>query len=87
MKEILTKSADFDNIQQDKPISDDEVIQKAIIVEKFEDYAKTEKIPWRQRSRTLWIKQGVKKTKFFQTIANEHKGSTMLINWWKKEMN
>lgn len=72
-KELLNRITDFDNIQQGRPLSDVEVIQKASLTKEFEDYAKKEEIAWRQRSRTLWIKQGDKNTKFFQRIANAHK--------------
>ncbi|WMV57930.1 hypothetical protein MTR67_051315 [Solanum verrucosum] len=68
----------FNNVKQelmprDRPLSDVEVIQKASLTKEFKDYAKKEEIAWRQRSRTLWIKQGDKNTKFFQRIANAHK--------------
>lgn len=55
-KELLNRITDFDNIQQGRPLSDVEVIQKASLTKEFEDYAKKEEIAWRQRSRTLWIK-------------------------------
>lgn len=72
-KELLNKISDFDSIQQSKPLTEEEAVQKANMVKEFEDYAKEKEIAWRQRSRTLWIKQGDKNTKFFQRTANAHK--------------
>ncbi|WMV55562.1 hypothetical protein MTR67_048947 [Solanum verrucosum] len=72
-KELLTRIIEFDCIQQSRPLTEEEVVQKANVVKDFEDFAKREEIAWRQRSRTLWIKQGDKNTKFFQKISNAHK--------------
>ncbi|KAG5611511.1 hypothetical protein H5410_022792 [Solanum commersonii] len=62
-KEMLNKVHEFDEIQQSRPLTKGETLQKASV----------EEIAWRQRSRTLWIKQGDKNTKFFQRMANAHK--------------
>ncbi|XP_015169579.1 uncharacterized protein, partial [Solanum tuberosum] len=72
-KEMLNRVHEFDNIQQSRHLTEEETLQKASVVKEFEEYAKKEEIAWRQRSRTLWIKQGDKNTKFFQRMANAHK--------------
>lgn len=59
-KELLTRIIEFDSIQQNRPLTEEEAVQKANVVKDFEDYAKIEEIAWRQRSRTLWIRRGVK---------------------------
>lgn len=39
----------------------------------FEEVAKQEDIAWRQRSRTLWFKQGDSDTIFFWRMANSRR--------------
>ncbi|WMV55749.1 hypothetical protein MTR67_049134 [Solanum verrucosum] len=69
LKAMKTKLKDWSS----RPLTEGETLQKASVVKEFEEYAKKEEIAWRQRSRTLWIKQGDKNTKFFQRMANAHK--------------
>lgn len=39
----------------------------------YEELVKNEEISWRQKSRTLWLKEGDMNTKFFHKMANAHK--------------
>ncbi|WMV33461.1 hypothetical protein MTR67_026846, partial [Solanum verrucosum] len=48
----------------------------------YEELVKNEDISWRQKSRTLWLKEGDMNTKFFHKMANAHKSTCV-----QKRMN
>lgn len=39
----------------------------------YEEHLKNEEIAWRQRSKALWQKEGVKNTKYIHKVANAHR--------------
>lgn len=71
--ELLNQLTILDVLQEQRNLTDDELIQKANITLDFEEISKYEESSWRQKSRILWLKQGDKNTKFFHKMANAHR--------------
>ncbi|KAG5619805.1 hypothetical protein H5410_005023 [Solanum commersonii] len=72
-KNVLEKLATLDNIAIARGLTVEESMEKASLIMNFEQLIKNEEILWRQRSRSLWLKEGDKNTKFFHKMANAHK--------------
>ncbi|XP_075087637.1 uncharacterized protein LOC142169644 [Nicotiana tabacum] len=58
--ELLNQLTILDVLQEQRNLTDDELIQKANIALDFEEISKYEESSWRQKSRILWLKQGDK---------------------------
>ncbi|KAG5624592.1 hypothetical protein H5410_009810 [Solanum commersonii] len=70
---ILQQLKSREAIQENRSLTDDELVQKTHLAMEFEEIAKEEEIAWRQRSRIQWLKNGDKNTRFFYRMANAHK--------------
>ncbi|WMV38581.1 hypothetical protein MTR67_031966 [Solanum verrucosum] len=70
---LLNELAEIDLIQNDRMLTEDEMIIRATILVELEELAKNEESRWRQKSRVLWLKQGDNNTKFFQRVATTHR--------------
>lgn len=44
------------------------------------EIAKVEEISWRHKSRCLWLTEGDRNTRYFQTIANSHRRFNSIEN-------
>uniref|UniRef100_A0A2N9J9F5 Reverse transcriptase domain-containing protein n=1 Tax=Fagus sylvatica TaxID=28930 RepID=A0A2N9J9F5_FAGSY len=63
----------LDDIEDERHLSDMEHAQRDQAKADLEKTLLMEEICWRQKSRTLWLKEGDKNTKFFHRIANSHR--------------
>ncbi|KAG5575672.1 hypothetical protein H5410_055806 [Solanum commersonii] len=70
----------LDEIPNQKLLTEVEITKRFSLSKEFEDIARHEEIAWRQRSRTLWLKQGDRNTIFFHKTANAHKRVKTLIS-------
>lgn len=61
-----TIKSNWETIQEERPLTDDELLQKANLTIDFEEVAKKEEIDWKQRSKVQWLKHGDKNTIFPQ---------------------
>ncbi len=63
----------LDEIEDERNLSDIERAQRDQAKAELEKTLLMEEICWRQKSRSLWLKEGDKNTKFFHRIANSHR--------------
>ncbi|WMV59774.1 hypothetical protein MTR67_053159 [Solanum verrucosum] len=70
---LLSELAEMDLIQNDRALTEDEMMIRATVLVELEELAKNEESRWRQKSRVLWLKQGDNNTKFFQRVATTHR--------------
>ena len=72
-EEILNQIACLEKIQEQRILTDDELLQKVHLSKELDEASRNEEIAWRQRSRIQWLKHGDKNTKYFHRMATTHK--------------
>uniref|UniRef100_A0A2N9I2D6 Reverse transcriptase domain-containing protein n=1 Tax=Fagus sylvatica TaxID=28930 RepID=A0A2N9I2D6_FAGSY len=82
--QLMAQLNQLDVLVEDRPLSKEEQLRKESIKAEIERNALLEEICWRQKSRTLWLREGDKYTRFFHRLANSHRRhnsiSTLLVN-------
>ncbi|XP_060211899.1 uncharacterized protein LOC132639472 [Lycium barbarum] len=73
LEEEFTHIKQSETIEDQRILTDDELLQKAHLAMEFEEVATNEEIAWKQRSRIQWLKYGDKNTNCFHRIATVHK--------------
>ncbi|KAF5472901.1 hypothetical protein F2P56_009564 [Juglans regia] len=64
---------ELDRLQEVRPLSEEEQLQRTVLVVNLERIILQEEMSWRQKSRALWLREGDRSTKFFHSIANSHR--------------
>lgn len=66
----LEELSTLDQTAENRPLFQPEM-QKAVSWKvELKELAKAEEISWRQKSRCLWLQEGDRNTRYFQTIAS-----------------
>ncbi|WMV08412.1 hypothetical protein MTR67_001797 [Solanum verrucosum] len=71
-KNVLEKLDVMENISTYRALTEDEATEKATLLLNLEGLINNEEIYRRQRSRSIWLKEEDKNTKFFHKMANVH---------------
>ena len=73
---LLTELMDLDAREELVGLSDEDQIRHLQIKGDIEQLASLEEIPWRQKSRALYVKEGDNNTRFFHRLANSHRNAS-----------
>jgi hypothetical protein len=69
-KDFLEEIRELDSLEEDRDLDDEEKRKKLLLSMELERLLLCKEISWRQKSQALWLKEGVKNTKFFLRVAN-----------------
>ncbi|XP_011627013.1 uncharacterized protein LOC105421405 [Amborella trichopoda] len=72
IEETLLEILDL-HIQQESVLYIERVVDRNALLKSLNDLKRVEEIYWRQCSRSKWLKEGNRDTKYFHIIASAHK--------------
>ncbi|XP_060202490.1 uncharacterized protein LOC132630925 [Lycium barbarum] len=72
-RSLLGQMAQLDAVLEERVSTEEESVKKETLLVEYEELIKNEEITCRQKSRSFWLKEGDKNTKFFHKMANAHK--------------
>ncbi len=75
---LLATITMLDEFEEDRSLNESERTQRDQAKLDFEKTMLLEEICWRQKSRSLWLKEGDKNTKYFHRIANSHRRKNLI---------
>lgn len=77
-KVFLDKLRDIDYIAKAISLTDEEKARKAEIYSNLERSTLLEEVSRRHKSRTLWMREGDKSTRFFHRVANSNRRNNLV---------
>ncbi|XP_020270858.1 uncharacterized protein LOC109846046 [Asparagus officinalis] len=77
-KDLLDNLLTWEVLEENRDLSDDELIKKNNTVLQLNEILLQEERMWKQRSKVQWLKEGDHNTKYFHKIANGRKRSNLI---------
>ena len=71
-KRALKKVAYWDDLENQRPLSPNELEERLVAIEDFKKWSLMEETSCRQKSREIRLKEGDRNTGFFHKMANSH---------------
>ena len=80
-KSLLTELLDIDIREEMQVLTQEDRARRLVVKSDIDFLASLEEISWRQKSKSLFIKEGDTNTWFFHRIANSHRRTNQIGVW------
>jgi hypothetical protein len=74
----LIEIQSVDLLEEDRPLTDEEIVKRALLKAHLEKVVLMQEVSRRQKSRTTWLKEGDQNTSFFHCLANSHRRNNFI---------
>jgi hypothetical protein len=68
----------LDGMEEERALCNEEKLRKERVISDLGRVNLLEETSWRQKSRTLWLREGDKCLKFFYQVANSNRGNNSI---------
>jgi hypothetical protein len=75
---LLIEIQSIDLLEEDRPLTDEEIVKRALLKAHLEKVVLMQEVSRRQKSRTTWLKEGDQNMSFFHCLANSHRRNNFI---------